>query len=114
MQNTIRLELESHILSLVNDEVLTNDNVDEWHHLAFNEDYYLIGYWNCEQWLNKHDVSVFEAISTIQEYEQDNFGESYTKVDNAESVVNMYVYIMGEELLTSLDCDDVEVLREDL
>ena len=99
MNNSIEIELKSHVANLIADGVLDADNVDDWHFHAFNEDYYLIGYYNCEQWLKQHDVSAFEAIDTIVEYEQDNFGEVTTKLDNAESVVNMYVYILGEEIL---------------
>ena len=105
MRNTIKAELEQHITDLIADGVLTKDNTDDWHFHAFNEDYYIVGYYNCEQWLAKHRVSAFEAIETIREYEQDNFGEVFTRFDTAESVVNMYVYILGEEVLQGMDID---------
>jgi hypothetical protein len=114
MNNSIKAELKAHILSLINDDVLTPDNQDEWHFHAFNEDYYLIGYYNCEQWLIKHDVHAFKAIHDIVEYEQDQFGEVHTKFDNAESVVNMYVYIKGEELMSGIDTlEELEELCND-
>ena len=103
MNNSIKAELKAHILSRIEDGVLTPDNQDEWHFHSFNEDYYLIGTYNCEQWLIKHKVSAFEAINEIVEYEQESFGEVNTKLDNAESVVNMYVYIKGEELMCGID-----------
>ena len=102
MKNSIRVELNQHVKDLINDGVLIPENTDDWHFHAFNEDYYLIGYYNCEQWLAKHGVSASEAIETIRAYEQDNFGEVLTKFDNAESVVNMYVYILGEEVLQDM------------
>ena len=114
MNNSINIELKAHLLSLITDNVLTDDNQDDWHFHAFNEDYYLIGYYNCEQWLKEHDISAFEAIETIVQYEQDNFGEVNTKLNNAESVVNMYVYILGEELLSDINADDIAELREAL
>jgi hypothetical protein len=114
MNNSIQAELKAHILSLINDDVLTPDNQDEWHFHAFNEDHYLIGYYNCEQWLVEHNVSVFDAIADIVEYEQDNFGEVHTSLDNAESVVNMYVYIQGEELMSGIDTlEELEELCND-
>ena len=63
---------------------------------------YIIGYWNAQQWLDKHGISVFEALETIRKYEEFNFGEckSYT---NAEETVNMLVYIYGEELLLEME-----------
>lgn len=112
MQKSIEVELKAHLLNLVNDQVLTDDNVEDWHFHAFNEDHYMIGYYNCEQWLKGHDISAFEAIGDIQEYENDNFGEIYTKLDNSETVVNMYVYIQGEELIGDLGADSIEELRE--
>jgi len=94
MNNSIELELKEHVQNLIDDGVLTEENQDDWHFQAFNEDYYIFGYYNAEQWLKGHSVSAFEAIETIKEYEQDNFGEVYTKFDYAESVVKMYVYIL--------------------
>jgi hypothetical protein len=112
MNNSIRAELKAHLLGMINDEVLTDDNRNDWHFYAFNEDYYIIGYYNGQEWLKRHGVDAFEAIDTIVQYEQDNFGETTASVANAESVVNMYVYILGEELLSDIDADDIEELRE--
>lgn len=106
MKDSIRLELTEHVQALINDNELVPDNLDDWHFRAFNEDYYLIGYYNCEQWLKKHDVSAFEAISTIVEYEQDNYGLLSTQIDNAETVVNMYVYILGEDIISEWEHDE--------
>ena len=114
MNNSIKTELKAHVLSLIQCNVLTADNQDEWHFHAFNEDYYLIGYYNCEQWLIKHDVSAFEAINEIAQYEQESFGEVSAKLDNAEAVVNMYVYIKGEELISGIDTlEELEGLCND-
>ena len=104
MRQSIRDELDTHVQALITDGVLTPDNTEDWHFHAFNEDYYIIGYYQAEEWLKRHSVSAFEAIETIREYEQDNFGGVHTKFDNAESVVNMYVYILGEEIIQSGYC----------
>ena len=72
------------------------ENIDDIHHYAFNEDYYIIGYYQAEQWLSDH---VFEVIGIIQDYEDMHFGESYTDLGNSEKVVNMYAYIVGEEVV---------------
>ena len=86
-----------------------NDNYDssydyngDLHFYLFNEDYYIIGYYQAQQWLDKHKISVFEALETIREYEEFNFGKArpYT---NAEETVNMLAYIYGEELLAELE-----------
>jgi hypothetical protein len=77
-----------------------HSDIHELHNEIFNTDYYLIGYYNCEQWLKGH---AFECIGIIKEYEQDNFGEVYTDLSNVEKVVNMYVYIVGEHLLWDME-----------
>ena len=67
----------------------------ELHNEIFNTDYYIIGTYKAKQWLSD---KVFDVIEFIKEYEQDNFGEWYTDLSNPEKVVNMYVYIIGEEI----------------
>ena len=74
-------------------EELIKDN--ELHHELFNTNYYIIGTYKAKQWL---DNKVFDVIEFIKEYEQDNFGECYTDLSDPEKVVNMYVYIIGEEI----------------
>ena len=71
----------------------------ELHHEIFNTDYYIIGTYKAKKWLGDY---AFDVIGFIKEYEQDNFGECYTDLSNVEKVVNMYVYIIGEELVNEL------------
>ena len=73
-----------------------NDNIDDLHHYAFNEDYYIIGTYQAKQWLGDH---VFDVIETIKEYEQDNFGQVSTDLSCPEKIVNMYAYIIGEQIV---------------
>ena len=74
---------------------------DEIHNVLFNEDYFIIGYYNAEQFLTKSNGSVFRAIETVRDYELDHFGEVFTDFSNSEQVANMYAYVKGEELLYS-------------
>ena len=101
MKKSIKKELKNYINDLKKDKVLTSSNRDDWHYLAFNQDYYIIGYYNASQWLKRHDLEIEEAISICQEYEIDNFGECLI-YNNSENVVNMLVYIYGEELIYNL------------
>tara|TARA_R100000808_G_C2098125_1_gene116137 strand:- start:443 stop:751 length:309 start_codon:yes stop_codon:yes gene_type:complete len=100
MRTSIKKELIEYINDNKDDH---NPSIDcDLHHHLFNEDYYIIGYYQAQKWLDKHGISVFEALDTIREYEDFHFGEckSYT---NAEETVNMLVYIYGEELLSEMD-----------
>ena len=69
---------------------------DDLHHHAFNEDYYIIGTYQAKKWLGD---MVFEVIDHIREYEDFNFGEFSTDYSDPEKVVNMYAYIIGEEIV---------------
>jgi hypothetical protein len=73
------------------------ENKDDLHHHAFNSDYYIIGTYKAKQWLGN---MTFDVINFIKEYEQNNFGEVYTDLSDPEKVVNMYVYIIGEEIVS--------------
>jgi hypothetical protein len=117
MKTTIKEELTSYVLDLINDNVLTDDNRDDWHHLAFNEDYYIIGYYQASEWLKKHSIDSFEAVSICQQYEIDQFGEVGKSYDNSEKTVNMLVYIYGEEIIEAINLTDKDTiidLAEDL
>jgi len=69
------------------------------HNEIYNTDYFIIGCYQAEQWLLKN-YGIFDAIGDIQEYEKDNFGEVNTDLGESEKVLNMLVYIIGEEVLS--------------
>jgi len=87
--------------------------VSELHFRCFNDDYFIIGRYQAEEWL-KANYGIFAAIETIKDYEQDNFGEVNTDLSEAEHVCNMLVYILGEEILSDIEAvqdhwnDDVD------
>ena len=94
----IKEHLEDSIKNYDNEtiEQLIKDN--ELHHEIFNTDYYIIGTYKAKEWLGN---KAFDIIGFIKDYENDNFGEVYTDLSDAEKVVNMYVYIIGEELINN-------------
>ena len=95
--NTIKAEIESVIFEYIEENNLdpTNDeDVDTAREAVTNEPYYVIGYWQCEQWLVDHDVTPWQAIAFVNDYEKDHFGES-RQYKNAETVVNMIAYIIA-------------------
>ena len=87
---------ESIKYSLEYDKDYLDKDINDIHHDIFNTDYYLIYYSACEKWLGSH---AFECIGIIQDYENDNFGEVTTDLSDSEKVVNMYAYIIGEDIL---------------
>lgn len=120
----------THNTDLVNYAINGMDNISEGqyacdlHHELFNTDYFIIGYYEAEQWLIKN-VGIFAAIEEIKDYEQSNFGEVSTDLSSSEKVVNMYTYIKGEEILAEcptlqnkwnerLSEEDIETIKEEL
>ena len=78
------------------DKQWLQDNIDDLHHHCFNTDYYIIGTYKAKQWLGDQS---FDIINIIKNYEQDNFGQVTTDFSEPERVVNMYVYIVGEQIV---------------
>ena len=78
------------------------------HHDLFNTDYYIIGTYDAKKWLGHYALDI---IGYIKDYEMDNFGEVFTDFSDAEKVVNMYVYIIGEEILSEIIKDVKNTLK---
>ncbi len=91
-------EIKQHFDDFLNDQSTewVVENIDDIHHHAFNTDYYIIGTYRAKQWCGD---DVFNIIATIRDYEESNFGEVTTDFSDPEKVVNMYVYIVGEEVV---------------
>lgn len=79
------------------DEEWIEENIDDIHHHAFNTDYFIIGTYQAKQWCGDE---VFNIIEIIREYEDFHFGEVTTGFSDPERVVNMYAYIVGEEVVS--------------
>ena len=96
-ENEIKEYAEAQIKETLkyDNDYLDND-ISEIHHDLFNTDYYIIGIYQAKKWLG--DMA-FDVIGDIKEYEKNEFGELYTDLSDAEKVVNMYVYIVGEHIL---------------
>jgi hypothetical protein len=78
------------------DEYNTLVKDGDLHNEIFNTDYYVAYYSEANKWLGDH---AFEIIGIVKEYEEDNFGEVTTDLSDSTKVVNMYVYIVGEDLI---------------
>jgi len=110
MNESIREELKEHVKDLIADGFINQDNIEDAHYHAFSEDYYIIGHWNAEQWLEKHDVTAWEAIQYV--IEQDTLMHGLTNITtddcNPERIVNLLVYYAGYEL--NLDQENINLL----
>lgn len=100
LTNKIKEEFKAFVTDKVSDVVLTMENKDEWQYHCFNDDYYLIGYYQCSEWLKSHNIGELEGANICIQYEKENFGECYTVYDNTEAIVNMLAYIYGEQWIS--------------
>ena len=92
-------EIKSYFEDFINDENnqdFIKNHLDDLHHEVFNTDYYIIGRYQAKKWLGDE---VFNIINIIKEYENENFGQVTTDFSDPERVVNMYVYIIGQEIV---------------
>ncbi len=111
MKYSVELELTYYLLELIDNGTLTDDDVDDWHFYAFNEDYYTVYHYKALEWLKKHDIDTFRAINVVRDYEIDNFGEFTTEIE-PRSIVNMLVYIYGEEMINNSGANNINELKE--
>ena len=104
MKNSVKEELSEYITERIAEiHKYEGNEMDDLHFHLFNEDYYIIGYYQASEWLKTHNIGEFEAMAIVQQYEVDNFGESTKVYDNSESVVNMLAYIWGAEILSDMN-----------
>ena len=96
-------DVKDYIIDQLESDVGLDQHISDLHHFLLNEDYFIIGYYQAEQWLKKDNGSIFEAIETIREYEQSNFGQVTTDLSSSENVANMLAYILGEQILYNND-----------
>ena len=100
---TQKQDVKEYIIDQLESDVGLDQHISDLHHFLLNEDYFIIGYYQAEQWLKKDNGSIFEAIETIREYEQSNFGQVTTDLSSSENVANMLAYILGVEILFNND-----------
>ena len=93
----LKRDVKDYLIQQLHDDVGLDNDINDLHHYLINEDYFLIGYYNCRKWLEKE--SVFEAIEKIKEYEELNFGEVSTDFSNEEKTANMLAYVLADEIL---------------
>ena len=95
-------EIKEYFYNWINDQIVTvgedwiRDNMDDLHHHAFNTDYHIIGTQRAIDWMGSESWNI---MNFVRSYEFNNFGELSTDITNPEKLVNMYVYIIGEEIV---------------
>jgi hypothetical protein len=103
--NQLSKEAQSEIFNLIYDAANENRLTDVYgcdaHNEIFNTDYFIVGRCDAQKWL-KNNIGVFQAIDIVTEYEKNNFGAVTTEISEPERLVNMLVYIVGEEAIQQI------------
>lgn len=104
-------EIKQELLNYVEDNnLILADALNDYdlHFNVYNSDYFIIGYYNAEQWLIQDNRNyTFEVLSYVQEQEEINLG-TIEKIDNAERLVNLYAYWLGYEVIAELQAEQEE------
>lgn len=90
----------------------------------FKQNYFITGYHQSEKWINEMGGYSY-VVNEINIYEKYHFGKVCTDINDSESLVNMYAYILGEELLgdlktlrkkwnVKLSADDLQEIKDEL
>ena len=101
--NSVREELKQHVEDMISDGDIDEHNFEEAHYHAFNESRYISYDSNAKDWMKKHGIDAFDAISYCIEYEKSEYGEVTQNYRSAEEVVNTLVYIIGYDVIPHAD-----------
>ena len=115
-------KVREYILDRLGDGIGEDRYAGDLHHYLVNEDYFIIGTWQAEQFLGD---AVWDAIRMIKEHVEEHWGECTTDFSSPEKVANMFAYVVGEEILGEsehlrdkwdgkLDKTDLARIREEL
>ena len=78
------------------------DEDGDLHNMLFNTDYYVSTQYGAMNWCNNDLKTFIKLQKEVRRYEEDNFGELITDITKPIKVVNMYVYIIGKQLLPKI------------
>lgn len=106
MKPAIFDEVEVQLINAFADDILDGVSTVDMHHEVYNRDNTYVYTADAERDLEQ--IGTFNAIRTVMQYEQDNFGQTAPaeKYGNPCWVADMVVYILGEALIYHLFGDD--------
>tara|TARA_Y100000592_G_scaffold4291_1_gene6250 strand:+ start:1992 stop:2372 length:381 start_codon:yes stop_codon:yes gene_type:complete len=90
------IERLQEIADYCGEEDFKDYDLSDFCHDIFNTVYYIVGRYQAKEWLG---ADAFDCIRDIQEYENHHFGECHTDLSEPERVVNMWVYVQGNEII---------------
>lgn len=112
MKPAIFEEVENQLIDALADGTLEGVSTVDMRHEVYNQDNTYV--YTADAKRDLEQIGTFNAIQTVMQYEQDNFGQTAPaeKYGNPCWVADMVVYILGEALIYHLFGDD-EVFQND-
>lgn len=106
MKPAIFNEVENQLIDALADGTLEGVSTVDMRHEVYNQSETYVYYEDADRDLEQ--IGTFNAIQTVMQYEQDNFGQTAPaeQYGNPCWVANMVVYILGDELLAHVFGDD--------
>lgn len=106
MKPAIFEEVEAQLIGALADGTLEGVSTVDMHHEVYNRDNTYV--YTADAKRDLEQIGTFNAIQTVMEYEQDNFGQTAPaeKYGNPCWVADMVVYILGEALIYHVFGDD--------
>jgi hypothetical protein len=92
-------EVKEQAIDYLTDNQDANTYGCDLHNEIFNTDYFCVYTSDAKKYLETYGV--FQAIEEVTEYEKFNFGEVTTEISDPVKLINMLVYIKGEEILSN-------------
>jgi len=99
MTQTLIKEVKETAIDYLKNNVCDDIYGCDIHNDIFNTDYFCCYTSDCKKYLEQYGV--FEAIEKVRDYEQFNFGKVTTDTSDPFKLLNMLVYILGEEFLNN-------------
>ena len=97
MTQTLIEEVKKTAIDYLTENECMNIYGCDLHNEIFNTSYFCNSERDAKNYLESYGV--FEAIKEVRDYEKFNFGEVTTDISNPCKLINMLVYIKGEEIL---------------
>lgn len=106
MKPEIFNEVEVQLINAFADGILDGVSTVDMHHEVYNQSETYV--YTADAKRDLEQIGTFNAIQTVMQYEQDNFGQTAPaeKYGNPCWVADMVVYILGEALIYHVFGDD--------
>lgn len=113
--NYINESVYTEVWSIIQENIQDYLNLDIWRMQTdlFNQNDYIIYYDEGEEWLKKHNLSVWDLMAFSDEKNMAHFGELSRRPENCPSCINEFIYWISFDLCAIITTE-FEGIEEDL